>query len=188
MPYDDENRAREFSYAGAKAIRGKFNMILSLFDRERMLNPNNTYFILHDKQRNKIFFDFQYFLESHINNNFLDSHKQEKSSLDRLITYYLPIHGYFTPAIILILADIEKNTCYVDKNIIDNVFSQYKYIQKNTQLLSKIFDKKVATSNLSEGKNKELTTRIKNELNAFTEITQKEATISTIQSNLKECQ
>ncbi len=120
-----------------------------------------------------------------IKNNFLDSNKREKASLNRIIAYYNPIHiYYFSLAIFLISTDIEENTCDIDETIIRNVFSQYEFLKKNTSLLLDIFDKKDPEPLSLEQK-----LSIKNELNNFMEsVNKKEATIATIQSNLKECQ
>lgn len=185
LSYGDENGAKEFSYAGARTIGAKLQIILFLLDRERTFNPDNTYYILNNKHRTQSFLDFQYFLETQIKNNFLDSNKREKASLNRIIAYYNPIHiYYFSPAIFLILADIEENTCDIDETIIRSVFSQYEFLQKNTSLLLDIFDKKDPEPLSLEQK-----LSIKNELNKFMEsVNKEEATIATIQSNLKECQ
>lgn len=185
LSYGDENGAKEFSYAGARTIGAKIDIILFLLDRERTFNPNNTYYILNNKHRTQSFLDFQHFLESQIKNNFLDSNRREKASIHRIIAYYNQIHlYYFGPAISLILVDIEKNTCDLDESIMRNIFSQYEFLQKNTRLLLDIFDKK--DPELLSLKQK---LSIKNELNNFMELVNKEeATIATIQSNLKACE
>ncbi|AAP77000.1 hypothetical protein [Helicobacter hepaticus] len=185
LSYGDENGAKEFSYAGARTIGAKLQIILFLLDRERTFNPDNTYYILNNKHRTQSFLDFQHFLELQIKNNFLDSNKREKASLNRIIAYYNPIHiYYFSLAIFLISTDIEENTCDIDETIIRNVFSQYEFLKKNTSLLLDIFDKKDPEPLSLEQK-----LSIKNELNNFMEsVNKKEATIATIQSNLKECQ
>lgn len=182
LPYGDENGARRFSYDGARAaLMGKTKVIVSLLWKEMALNPKNPGYIILDKERYKDFQDFLAFLKSHIDS--MDSIRLEKASLDRAITNDMHIYGYSVAIIGLLLGDIEEHTCDIDKNIIENIISQYRYIQKNAKIFADYFDKKVASSDWDEESKKEL------EINnvEFKTMLNKELVIDAIKANLKEC-
>lgn len=183
LPYDDENGARKTFVKGMRAVIFKTYIILDLLGKERDFNPNQTYFILHDKERTQDYQNFLDFLESRINNDFSNSKKLEKASLDKIGIYYFAITTLLEIPNYLILSDIEKNTCDVSQQEIQRVIQRYELIKMNFDTISKLLDKQMLQSEKQE-KAKDY----KNEVEKTQENLQKdEKVISTIQSNLKAC-
>lgn len=58
LPYDDENGALNTIIKGMRAVVSKTYIVSDLFGKKRDFNPNQTYFILHDKERTQ---DYQNF-------------------------------------------------------------------------------------------------------------------------------
>lgn len=108
LPYDDENGALNTIIKGMRAVVSKTYIVSDLFGKERDFNPNQTYFILHDKERTQDYQNFLDFLESRINNDFSNSKKLEKASLDKIGIYYFAITALLEIPNYLILSDIEK--------------------------------------------------------------------------------
>lgn len=84
LPYDDENGALQTIVDVGRMIKTKLFIIADLLSKERDFNPNQTYFILHDKERTQDYQNFLDFLESRISNDFSNPKKLEKASLDKL--------------------------------------------------------------------------------------------------------
>ncbi len=166
LPYDDENGALNTIIKGMRAVVSK------------------TYIILHDKERTQDYQNFLDFLESRINNDFSNSKKLEKASLDKIGIYYFAITALLEIPNYLILSDIEKNTCDVSQQEIQRVIQRYELIKMNFDTISKLLDKQMLQS-----EKQEKAKAYKNEVETIQGNLQKdEKVIATIQSNLKECQ
>ncbi|TLD89548.1 hypothetical protein LS66_004360 [Helicobacter sp. MIT 03-1614] len=184
LPYDDENGALNTIIKGMRAVVSKTYIVSDLFGKERDFNPNQTYFILHDKERTQDYQNFLDFLESRINNDFSNSKKLEKASLDKIGIYYFAITALLEIPNYLILSDIEKNTCDVSQQEIQRVIQRYELIKMNFDTISKLLDKQMLQS-----EKQEKAKAYKNEVETIQGNLQKdEKVIATIQSNLKECQ
>ncbi|QOQ91282.1 hypothetical protein HW260_02770 [Helicobacter cinaedi] len=183
LPYDDENGARKTFVKGMRAVIFKTYIVLDLLGKERDFNPNQTYFILHDKERTQDYQNFLDFLESRINNDFSNSKKLEKASLDKLGVYYAGMATLYNAFNSLLLSDIESNTCDVNRQDIQRAMQRFNTSKSHFKTISVQLDKHITQSNEEKAKD------YKNEVEKTQENLQKdEKVISTIQSNLKECQ
>ena len=183
LPYDDENGARKTFVKGMRAVIFKTYIVLDLLGKERDFNPNQTYFILHDKERTQDYQNFLNFLESRINNDFSNSKKLEKASLDKLGVYYAGMATLYNAFNSLLLSDIESNTCDVNRQDIQRAMQRFNTSKSHFKTISAQLDKHITQSNEEKAKD------YKNEVEKTQENLQKdEKVISTIQSNLKECQ
>lgn len=90
------------------------------------------------------------FLESRINNDFSNSKKLEKASLDKIGIYYFAITALLEIPNYLILSDIEKNTCDVSQQEIQRVIQRYELIKMNFDTISKLLDKQMLQSEKQE--------------------------------------
>lgn len=168
LPYDDENGALNTIIKGMRAVVSKTYIVSDLFGKERTQDYQN-------------FLDF---LESRINNDFSNSKKLEKASLDKIGIYYFAITALLEIPNYLILSDIEKNTCDVSQQEIQRVIQRYELIKMNFDTISKLLDKQMLQS-----EKQEKAKAYKNEVETIQGNLQKdEKVIATIQSNLKECQ
>lgn len=168
LPYDDENGALNTIIKGMRAVVSKTYIVSDLFGKERTQDYQN-------------FLDF---LESRINNDFSNSKKLEKASLDKIGIYYFAITALLEIPNYLILSDIEKNTCDVSQQEIQRVIQRYELIKMNFDTISKLLDKQMLQS-----EKQEKAKVYKNEVETIQGNLQKdEKVIATIQSNLKECQ
>ncbi|TLD83297.1 hypothetical protein LS70_006015 [Helicobacter sp. MIT 11-5569] len=186
----DENGAWEIFANAIKAVEVKDYIIIDLLDKERALYPNQTYYILHDKERVKYLDDFQSFLETYIANNVPDFSKQEKASLHEVAFYYAVNANYYSLGLFHTLADIEEHTCDIDRVVVRKTLSRYELLQRTIKSYLSIFNKKIATSSFNEEQKKILTTTLKVELNNLDKMLDElEVTsISDIKSRFKECQ
>lgn len=183
LSYGDENGAKEFSYAGARTIGAKLQIILFLLDRERTFNPDNTYYILNNKHRTQDYQNFLDFLESRINNDFLNPEKLEKASLDKLGIYYAGMAIFYNAFNSLLLSDIESNTCDVNRQDIQRAMQRFNTSKSHFKTISVLLDKQ-----MHQSEKQEKAKAYKNEVETIQGNLQKdEKVISTIKSNLKAC-
>lgn len=183
LPYDDENGARKTFVKGMRAVIFKTYIILDLLGKERDFNPNQTYFILHDKHRTQDYQNFLDFLESRINNDFSNSKKLEKASLDKLGIYYAGMAIFYNAFNSLLLSDIESNTCDVNRQDIQRAMQRFNTSKSHFKTISVLLDKQMLQS-----EKQEKAKAYKNEAETIQGNLQKdEKVISTIKSNLKAC-
>ncbi|WP_243554881.1 hypothetical protein [Helicobacter cinaedi] len=180
LPYDDENGARKTFVKGMRAVIFKTYIVLDLLGKERDFNPNQTYFILHDKERTQDYQNFLDFLESRINNDFSNSKKLEKASLDKLGVYYAGMATLYNAFNSLLLSDIESNTCDVNRQDIQRAMQRFNTSKSHFKTISAQLDKYTAKSDKAKGFKVEVEKVIQKN-------SQDEKVISTIQSNLKVC-
>lgn len=179
LPYD-ENGVRDTIVKAMRAVIFKTHIVVDLLGKERDFNPNQHYFILHDKERTKDYQNFLDFLESHINNDFLNPEKLEKASLDKLGIYYAGMATFYNAFNSLLLSDIKNNTCDVNRQDIQRAMQSFNTSKSHFKTISVQLDKYTTQSDKAKA--------YKNEVEKTQWNLQKdEKNISTIQSNLKEC-
>jgi len=180
LPYDDENGALQTIVDSGRMAISKTHIIVDLLSKEREFNPNQTCFILHDKQRYQIYQNFLDSLESRINNDFLNPEKLEKASLDKLGTYYFEMAVFFGAFNSLLLGDIKENTCDANRQDIQRAIQRFNTSKSHFKTILAQLDKYTTQSDKAKGYKGEVEKAIQKN-------SQDEKTISTIQSNLKEC-
>lgn len=184
---DDEDKLKQVAYLSVNAMSMKMYLFSALLDKEREFNPTDTYFILNNSKRYQNFLSFQNFLKNKIEKNFLHSTDRQKNSLERMGYYYFMMNTYYFSILTLILEDIQVNTCKVDKTIVQNSLSQYRFIQESTKALFETLDKKINHFSTNDEKKEVLQGYKKFYQDFITSINKEQSTIQTIQSNLKKC-
>lgn len=184
---DDEDKLKQVAYLSVNAMSMKMYLFSALLDKEREFNPTDTYFILNNSKRYQNFLSFQNFLKNKIEKNFLHSTDRQKNSLERMGYYYFMMNTYYFSILTLILEDIQVNTCKVDKTIVQNSLSQYRFIQESTKALFETLDKKINHFSTNDEKKEVLQGYKKFYQDFITSINKEQSTIQAIQSNLKKC-
>lgn len=184
---DDEDKLKQVAYLSVNAMSMKMYLFSALLDKEREFNPTDTYFILNNSKRYQNFLSFQNFLKNKIEKNFLHSTDRQKNSLERMGYYHFMMNTYYFSILTLILEDIQVNTCKVDKTIVQNSLSQYRFIQESTKALFETLDKKINNFSTNDEKKEVLQGYKKFYQDFITSINKEQSTIQAIQSNLKKC-
>lgn len=153
LPYGDEyGIAKELEKAN-RAMTSKMYIITALLERIQALT-HNAHYIVNNPQLYQSFLDFKHFLENHIQDNFLDSDKPKKSSLQRMGYYYFPIISCYSVFTTLLLGDISQNPCGVDTDIVKAALSQYDFNQKSIQASFVLLDSFSKDNTLSDSEKK----------------------------------
>lgn len=183
----DEEKLKQVAYLSVKTMSIKMYLFSALLDKERKLNPTNTYFILNSPKRYQIFIDFQSFLKNRIMKGFLNPTNRQNNSLERMGYYYSIMNTYYFSILTLILGDIQVNTCKIDKAIIQNSLSQYHFIQESTKTLFETLDEKINNFSVNDEKKEVLLGYKKFYQDFIDSINKEQSTIQAIQSNLEKC-